>query len=57
MARWRVDYIGKRGKHLGTVEATDEKSAVDAAAKQFNITPARRNKIVVTQTQAAEKPD
>jgi hypothetical protein len=20
MARWRVDYIGKGGKHLGTVE-------------------------------------
>jgi hypothetical protein len=25
------------------------------AAKQFNITPARRNKIVVTRTQASEK--
>ena len=49
MTRWRVDYIGKRGKHLGTVEATDEKSAVDAAAKQFNIAPARRNKIAVTK--------
>jgi hypothetical protein len=50
MARWRVDYIGERGRHLGTVEATDEKSAVDAATKQFNIAPARRNKIVVTPT-------
>jgi hypothetical protein len=27
MARWRVDYIGKGGKHLGTVEATDEGEA------------------------------
>ena len=57
MARWRVDYIGKRGKYLGTVEATDEKTAIAEAAKQFNITPARRNKIVVTPTQAAEKRD
>jgi len=30
MPRWRVDYIGKGGKHLGTVEAP-EKGAIDAA--------------------------
>ena len=48
MPRWRVDYLGKKGSHLGTVEAADKKSAIDAAAKQFNITPARRNKIMVT---------
>ena len=39
MSRWRVDYIGKGGKHLGTVEAPDEKAAIAEAAKQFNITP------------------
>jgi hypothetical protein len=49
MPRWRVDYLGKKGSHLGTVEAPDEKSAINAAAKQFNITPARRNKIAVTK--------
>jgi len=49
MARWRVDYLGKKGSHLGTVEALDEKSAIAEAAKQFNITPARRNKIAVTR--------
>jgi hypothetical protein len=49
MARWRVDYIGKGGKHLGTVEAPDEKAAITEAAKQFNITPARRLKIAVTK--------
>ena len=27
MTRWRVDYIGKKGSHLGMVEAADEKSA------------------------------
>jgi hypothetical protein len=49
MARWRVDYIGKGRKHLGTVEAADEKAAIAEAAKLFNITPARRFKIVVTK--------
>jgi hypothetical protein len=28
MPGWRVDYIGKGGKHLGTVEAPDERSAI-----------------------------
>jgi hypothetical protein len=53
MPRWRVDYLGKshlNGKqHVGTVEAPDEKSAFAEAAKQFNITPKRRFKIVVTR--------
>jgi hypothetical protein len=43
-----------RRPHYGTLEAPDEKSAIEAAAKQFNITPARRNKIVVTKIE--EKP-
>jgi hypothetical protein len=55
MARWRVDYLGKKGSHLGTVEAPDEKAAMAEAAKQFNITPARRFKIAVTRTRVAEK--
>jgi hypothetical protein len=49
MARWRVDYLGKKGSHLGTVEAETEREAIDKAAVQFNITPAPRNKIVVTK--------
>jgi hypothetical protein len=49
MARWRVDYLGKKGSHLGTVEAPDEKAAIEQAAEQFNITPARRFKIAVTK--------
>jgi 1,2-phenylacetyl-CoA epoxidase PaaB subunit len=55
MARWRVDYIGKGGKHLGTVEAPDEKSAISEAMNTFNITPARRFKIVVTKIDPARK--
>jgi|KBSMisStandDraft_5_1062788.scaffolds.fasta_scaffold7323883_1 hypothetical protein len=47
MPRWRVDYIGKGGKHLGTVVAPDKMSAIAEAMKMFHITPARRFKIVV----------
>ena len=50
MARWRVDYIGKDGKHLGT-----KKSAIAEAMKRSTSRPARRFKIVVTKTQAGER--
>lgn len=49
MAHWRVDYIGKGEKHLGTVEAPDERSASLEAFKMFHITPSRRFKVVVTK--------
>ncbi len=48
MTRWRVDYLGKKGQHLGHVEAATEREAIDNAAEQFHVTPARRFKIVVT---------
>jgi hypothetical protein len=34
---------------LGSVEAADEKAALAEAAKESNIEPARRSKIVVTR--------
>lgn len=55
MARWRVDYIGKGGKHLGTVEAADERGAIAEAAKLFNIAPARRFKIMVAKIETRDK--
>ena len=56
MRRWRVGYLGKHNSsHLGSVEAPDEKSAIVEAARQFHITPARRNMIRITRTQASEK--
>jgi hypothetical protein len=55
MPRWRVDYPGKGGKHLGTVEAPDEKSAIAEAMKTFHITPARRFKISVTKIEVRDK--
>jgi hypothetical protein len=49
MPRWSVDLIRNRTQHLGTVEAAKEKQAVEAAIKQFDIEPARRNRITVTK--------
>ena len=31
MARWRVDIIRKRAEHLGTVEAANEREAIENA--------------------------
>lgn len=42
----RVDYLGKKGQHLGSVEAPGEKAAIAAAIKTFHITPALRDKIM-----------
>jgi len=49
MPRWRVDYIGKVLSTLGQVEAATERQAIAKAAEEFNIAPARRNKIAVTR--------
>ena len=49
MPRWRVDYIGKVLSTLGQIEAATEREAVAKAAEEFNIAPARRNKIVGTK--------
>ena len=49
MPRWRVDYVGKVLRTLGSIEAANEKAAIEAAAKLFNIPPERRNRIVVTK--------
>jgi hypothetical protein len=48
-SRWPVDYLGKKGLHLSMVQARNEREAIAKAADEFNITPARRNKIVVTK--------
>jgi hypothetical protein len=47
MPRWSVDIIRKRAKHLGTVEATNEKEAIEKAVKEFGVPPERRNRITV----------
>ena len=45
MPRWRVDIIRKRAEHLGTIEAANEKEAIEKAAKEFDIPPERQNRI------------
>jgi hypothetical protein len=35
MRRWRVDMIGKRLQHIGTVDAPNELEAIEAAVKTF----------------------
>ena len=47
MARWRVDIIRKRAEHLGTVVANTGKEAIAVAIKQFEIEPARQNRVAV----------
>jgi hypothetical protein len=47
MARWRIEIIRKRAERLGTIEAANEKEAIEKAAKEFGIAPERRNRIVV----------
>ena len=49
MPRWSVDIIRKRAEHLGTVEAANEKEAIEKAAKLFNIPPERQNRIVAAK--------
>jgi hypothetical protein len=49
MPRWRIDFICKVLFTLGTVEAPDETSAIDEAAKTFHVEPARRNRLVLTK--------
>ncbi len=49
MARRSVDLIRNRAQRLGTVVAANEKEAIAAAIKQFEIEPARRNRITVTK--------
>jgi hypothetical protein len=47
MATWSVDIIRHRAEHLGVVEAATEKEAIKAAIKEFQIEPARQNRVTV----------
>jgi hypothetical protein len=47
MPRWSVDIIRKRAERPGTIEAANEKEAIEKAAKEFDIPPERQNRIVV----------
>jgi 1,2-phenylacetyl-CoA epoxidase PaaB subunit len=49
VARYSIDIIGKHLQHLGTVEAPDERRALEEAIKKFAVRPALRSKIAVTK--------
>jgi hypothetical protein len=46
MPRWRVDLIGKKLQHVGTIEADTEEQAIDEAAKLFGLDASRRSMLV-----------
>jgi hypothetical protein len=46
--------IRSRTQHLGTVVAATEKEAIREAIKQFEIEPARQNRITVTRISKAK---
>jgi hypothetical protein len=51
MVRWRVDLIGNRLPHVGTIDADTAEQAIDEVAKLFSIGPAPRDKLMVTKVQ------
>jgi hypothetical protein len=51
MARWRVDLIGKKLRHVGTIEAGTAEDAINEAAKLFQIEPIVRDKLVATKVE------
>lgn len=55
MLRWRVGYLARRASTFGTVDASDEKSAIGALMKTFHVSPARRFKITATKTDASDE--
>jgi hypothetical protein len=55
MPRWRVNYCAGKDQHLGTVEAPKEKGAIAEAMKTFNITPARRFRLLVRKIEELNK--
>jgi hypothetical protein len=54
VARWRVDIIRAHAEHLGTVEAANDKEAIDKAVIQFDIPPERKDRIVVQRVSRPE---
>jgi hypothetical protein len=46
---WRVSILRPRARHLGDVEAPDEKTAKAAAASEFNLSDEQRKRLVVRE--------
>jgi hypothetical protein len=46
---WRVSILRQRAKHLGDVEAPDQKAAEAEAVKEFNLDDEQRRRLVVQE--------
>ena len=44
---WRVYLVRAKGEFLGTVEAPDEKTAMQVAAEEFKLTPMQAARLLV----------
>jgi hypothetical protein len=49
---WRIYAIRKKGEYLGSVEATDERAAIQQAFKELDITDPNRQKRLTAQREA-----
>jgi hypothetical protein len=49
MPQWRIDLIGKKLQHVGTIEAATEREAIEAAVKDPGVAPALRGKLIATR--------
>jgi hypothetical protein len=45
---WRISLIRKRGQHLGTVEAPNERAAEAAAVAEFDLSADQRHRLVIS---------
>jgi hypothetical protein len=50
-ACWRVDLIGDRLLHVGSINADTADQAINEVAKLFRIEPAQRDKLMATEVQ------
>ena len=56
MPRWRVEFTSKPLQHFGTVEADNERAALEEAIKRFQVRLALRSKNRGDEGEGIEKP-
>ena len=52
---WSVIFVGSRSQHLGAVEASSERAAIEKGAETFQIPPEYRNRIAVLKLRGNTK--
>ena len=46
LRQWQVSVIGAKSKYIGRVMATDAEDAIERAAEEYKIDPARRFRLI-----------